>query len=314
VGQDAKWAVILREFNSRASEGSQKTEASLKRAAKKIAEQAKSMEDALDKFSRSPAQSSEDEGELLGALLQKYAEHRGTGEDAKWTVVTREFNLRASDASQKSEASMKRMAKKASEKPAEKSTDGTTHAAEKAAKPKSKPKESSGAAPQVSSLLRLDGYIFENTSDESLSVRWFSRSAEEYEGPVGELAGRAKVSLEFLAAGELEGLLAGVGSVATDTLMVRGVLFMMRMRLKTPDWRFSEELLGACCGKWAKEGERTEDALATEGTVELHVWPAGASAESAPPAERWEIMVCRCEEPADGSKPGWGAKFGAVAE
>lgn len=66
----------------------------------------------LSKFEESQASNSEQEQELLRALLCKYADHRGTGENSKWTVLLSEFNKRADANSQKSEASLKRMSKK----------------------------------------------------------------------------------------------------------------------------------------------------------------------------------------------------------
>lgn len=325
VGQDAKWAVILREFNSRASEGSQKTEASLKRAAKKLTEQARVVEDALDKFLKNPAQGSSEENDLLTALLTKYAEHRGTGDDAKWTVITREFNARACEASQKSEASVKRMAKKASEKAPERAPEkapekpSAAQTPEKVAKKKddktkADAKSDSSQASGGKALVSRDGYVLTNVSGESLAVRYFSRSTEEYEGPVATLAVDCKISLEFLTAGDLDPLLASKEIEETDTMMVRCFLFMMRMKLKTPEWCFDEKLLSVCCDKWAKEGEWTEDALATQGTVELHVWAPAAAAETSAPSAKWEVKVCRCEDAAESGKRRWGATFSEIAK
>jgi hypothetical protein len=312
TGEDAKWTVILREYNSRASD--QKTEASLKRAAKKVNEHARLVEDNLEKFSKTPAQGADEENELMGALLQKYAEHRGTGEDAKWTVITREFNARACEASQKSEASIKRMAKKSSEKP-----QGSAQTTEQAAQPrleaksKAKGKAKNGDAPEENALLRRNGYVFENASDESLSFRFYLGNTQEYDGPVGTLPADGKISLEFLTSDELEQQLTGKEIAITDTIMVRCFLFTMRMRLKTSDWHFDEKLLGACCDKWAKEDELSEEGLAAAGALELHVWSQSCAAESSPPSAKWEIKVCRCEKPADESgKLRWGAKFSQV--
>lgn len=112
-GEDAKWAVITREFNHRVVGELQKSEASVKRLAKKLNKQAATLDDVIAKFDQFPASCPEHEQELFHLLLQKYAEHRGSGaEDSKWAVITREFNSRAAPGSQKSEASLKRMSRK----------------------------------------------------------------------------------------------------------------------------------------------------------------------------------------------------------
>merc|ERR1712039_928381 len=64
-----------------------------------------------------PAASPDAEQELLRALAKKYENHRGTGDDAKWTVLLREFNARVVEASQKTEAALKRAMKKLSQEP-----------------------------------------------------------------------------------------------------------------------------------------------------------------------------------------------------
>merc|ERR1711920_168508 len=72
-------------------------------------------ESVLETCLKAPATTHEQETEVLQALLTKYAEHRGTGDDAKWTVITREFNLRLPEEMQKTENSVKRAAKKLQE-------------------------------------------------------------------------------------------------------------------------------------------------------------------------------------------------------
>merc|ERR1712194_409 len=117
TGDEAKWTVITREFNLRLPEEAQKTENSVKRAAKKFQEAAQALDKVLAKFSETPASSPDAEHELLSTLAKKYENHRGTGDDAKWTVLLREFNARVVEASQKSEAALKRAMKKLSQEP-----------------------------------------------------------------------------------------------------------------------------------------------------------------------------------------------------
>lgn len=112
TGEDAKWSVITREFNARADESCHKSEASAKRLAKKITQQRNSLDEVLSRYATTPVCSQQDEQELLRTLGVKYFDHRGTGEDSKWLVIVREFNARATQDYQKSEAAVKRAVKK----------------------------------------------------------------------------------------------------------------------------------------------------------------------------------------------------------
>merc|ERR1712217_504559 len=77
-----------------------------------LQEAAQALDKVLAKFSEDPASTPDAEQELLRALAKKYEHHRGTGDDAKWAVLLREFNVRVVEALQKSEASLKRAMKK----------------------------------------------------------------------------------------------------------------------------------------------------------------------------------------------------------
>ena len=69
-------------------------------------------EEVLARFLASPITSPEEVRSLLAALCQKYADYHGLGEESKWSVITREFNLRATANCLRTAQGLKRAARK----------------------------------------------------------------------------------------------------------------------------------------------------------------------------------------------------------